>query len=86
MRHDDSLATILLVSRLCAQGVRPLKASEYWSLLDDIGVGPVLGAGRAEGAGPASGEGAHAVEVLGVLFGQSENRLVRDCGLPRGPR
>ena len=82
MRHDDSLATILLVSRLCAQGVRPLKASEYWSLLDDIGAGPVLGAGRAKGAGPASGEGAHAVEVLGVLFGQSENRLVRDCGLP----
>ena len=82
MRHDDSLATVLLVSRLCAQGVRPLKASEYWSLLDDIGVGPVLGAGRAEGAGTASGEGAHAVEVLGVLFGRSENRLVRDCGLP----
>ena len=52
MRHDDSLATVLLVSRLCAQGVRPLKASEYWSLLDDIGVGPVLGAGRTEGRWP----------------------------------
>ena len=82
MRHKDSLATVLLVSRLCAQGVRPLKASEYWSLLDDIGAGPVLGAGRAEGAGPASGEGAHAVEGLSVVLGQSENRLVRNCGLP----
>lgn len=39
MRHDDSLATILLVSRLCADGVRPLKASEYWSLRDFIRAG-----------------------------------------------
>ena len=82
MRHDDSLATILLVSRLCAQGVRPLKASEYWSLLDAIGAGPVLGAGRAEGAGPASGEGARAVEGLGVVLGQSEDPLMHNCGLP----
>ena len=36
MRHDDSLATILLVSRLCAEGVQPLKASEFWGLLDRI--------------------------------------------------
>ena len=82
MRHKDSLVTVLLVSRLCAQGVRPLKASEYWSLLDDIGAGPVLGAGRAEGAAPASGEGASAVEGLSVLLGQSEDRLIHNCGLP----
>ena len=31
--NDDSLATLLLVSRLGSVGVRPLKASEFWSLL-----------------------------------------------------
>lgn len=46
MRHEDSLATILLVSRLCADGVQPLKASEYWGLIDDIGgLGQILGQG-----------------------------------------
>ena len=35
MRNDNSLASILLVSRLCSRGdpeLKPLKASEYWSL------------------------------------------------------
>ena len=82
MRHDDSLATILLVSRLCADGLRPLKASEYWSLLDLIGAGPVLGFGRGADPDAASGEGAHAGGGPGTLLGQSENRLVQDCGLP----
>ena len=54
MRHDDSLATILLVSRLCADGVRPLKASEYWSLRDFIRAG-----GRQPAdPGPLLGQGA----------------------------
>ena len=39
-RDDDSLATILLVSRLCADGVRPLKASEFWSLMEQTNRGP----------------------------------------------
>ena len=39
-RDDDSLATILLVSRLCADGVRPLKASEFWNLIERISGGP----------------------------------------------
>ena len=39
-RDDDSLATILLVSRLCADGVRPLKASEFWSLMGQTNRGP----------------------------------------------
>ena len=85
MRNDDSLATVLLVSRLCAQGVRPLKASEYWRLLGGIGAGPVPGAGHAEGVGPASGEGAHAVDRLSVLLGQREDQLIQlmhRCGLP----
>ena len=37
MRNDDSLATTLLVSRLCAEGVQPLWPSEFWRLLDHIG-------------------------------------------------
>ena len=45
-RHDDSLATILLVSWLCANGVQPLKASEFWGLIAAIGhPGVVLGQG-----------------------------------------
>ena len=36
MRSEDSLATFLLVGRLHSQGVKPLKASEYWKLLDEI--------------------------------------------------
>ncbi len=39
-RDEDSLATILLVSRLCADGVRPLKASEFWNLIERISGGP----------------------------------------------
>lgn len=46
-RDDDSLATILLVSRLCADGVRPLKASEFWSLMELTGTG-----GRRHSSGP----------------------------------
>ena len=37
MRHDDSLATILLTSRLHAKGLQPFKASEYWGLLNHLG-------------------------------------------------
>ncbi len=82
MRHDDSLATILLVSRLCADGLRPLKASEYWSLLDLIGAGPVLGFGRGADADAASGEGAYSGRGPGTLLGQSGDRLLPDCDLP----
>ena len=82
MRNEDSLATILLVSRLCAGGLRPLKASEYWSLLDRIGVGPLLGGDLAEVASPASGVGAQAVEGLSLVLGQSEQQFMHDCGLP----
>ncbi|MBC8363839.1 MAG: DNA-protecting protein DprA [Actinobacteria bacterium] len=34
---DDALATALLVSRLAADGVDPLKASEFWPLADSPG-------------------------------------------------
>ena len=39
-RGDDALATISLVSRLCADQVRPLKASEFWKLSARLGTGP----------------------------------------------
>ena len=59
MRDDDSLATILLVSRLCADGVRPLKASEYWRLVNLVGEGPIGGIGRdAESVGESVGSSA----------------------------
>ena len=82
MRHDDSLVTILLVSRLCADGLRPLKASEYWSLLDLVGAGPVLGLVHSAGADAASGERAHPGGGLAKLLGQSGDRLVQGCDLP----
>lgn len=44
-RNDDALATIALVSRLCADGLRPLKAAEFWKLTSqsDEGPGRLLG-------------------------------------------
>ncbi|WP_420444588.1 DNA-processing protein DprA [Candidatus Poriferisodalis sp.] len=39
-RGDDALATISLVSRLCADRVQPLKASEFWKLSARLGTGP----------------------------------------------
>lgn len=47
MRHEDSLVTILLISRLCADKVQPLKSLEFWGLLDHIG-SPGLILGRSE--------------------------------------
>ncbi len=41
MNHDDSLATILLLSRIGNDEARPLKASEFWRLCDLVG-GPSL--------------------------------------------
>ena len=37
MRNDDSLATILLVSRIARDGVAPLGASQFWRLVDQVG-------------------------------------------------
>ncbi|MYC85656.1 MAG: hypothetical protein F4X18_09085 [Acidimicrobiia bacterium] len=37
MRNDDSLATILLVSRMARDGVAPLNASQFWRLVDQVG-------------------------------------------------
>ena len=47
MSHDDSLAAILLLSRIGNDEVRPLKASEFWGLCDLVG-GPSLLLGTDE--------------------------------------
>ncbi len=39
-RSDDALATVALVSRLCADGLRPLKAAEFWKLTSQVDEGP----------------------------------------------
>ncbi len=76
MRDDDSLATILLVSRLCADGVQPLKPSEFWDLINDIKMSAASDATWAEDAQPTQcGEGP------GRLLGQSIEQLVRRHGL-----
>ena len=36
MRDRDSLATILLTSRMHSEGVKPLAAGEYWKLLEHV--------------------------------------------------
>ena len=80
MRHEDSLATILLVSRLCADGLQPLKASEYWSLLDLIGGGSIGSMGRD--ADSVSGESDRPREGLSVFLSHSNEQPAPGCGLP----
>jgi predicted Rossmann fold nucleotide-binding protein DprA/Smf involved in DNA uptake len=49
MRPDDALATILLASRMASEGTHPLKASEYWRLVDQVGEpGALLGRGAPQ--------------------------------------
>ena len=78
MRHDDALATALLVSRLCADGVRPLKASEYWHLLDLIEDGSARPVGREVGG--SSGEPAHPRKGLQVFLSYSMEKAA-NCEL-----
>ncbi len=68
--NEHALATVLLVSRLAGMGVHPLKASEYWRLLEHLGVGHSGAAPGPSGGGP------------GLILGQSEEQLVREHGLP----
>ena len=82
--NDDWLATVLLVSRLGTLGARPLKASEFWSLLKCLGVwlpglpppGRVAGATDGEHARPGDGPS--------VLLGKSAEELVGDFGVSEG--
>ena len=67
IRSDDSLATILLVSRMARDGVAPLSASQFWRLVDQVGdPGDLLG--RSEGDLIGSGLGVDmAARVVGLL-------------------
>ena len=67
MRSEDSLATILLVSRMARDRVVPLSASQFWRLVDQVG-GPGGLLGRAEGDLVGSGLGEDmAARVVGLL-------------------
>ena len=67
IRNDDSLATMLLVSRIARDGVAPLSASQFWRLVRQVGdPGGLLG--RTEGDLTASGlAGDVAARVVGLL-------------------
>ncbi len=78
---DDWMATVLIAGRLGVFGPRPLKASDYWSLLKRLGVAmpqrPLLGevAGAADrGDRPGGGPS--------VVLGKSAEELVGDFGVP----
>ncbi|MDE0137982.1 MAG: DNA-processing protein DprA [bacterium] len=67
MRNDDSLATILLVSRMARDGVAPLNASQFWRLVDQVGDPGGL-PGRSEDDLIGSGLGAEvAARVVRLL-------------------
>ena len=82
MRTNDSLATILLVSRLSAEGVLPLKASEYWSLLQMMGAGRPVDSEQEADESHRGGDRLRSEAGLGILLGKNEHQLVRDDSLP----
>ena len=73
MKHDDSLAVILLVSRVGAEGLRPLKASEFWELTDQI----ATDSEQVTGVGSASGSTA----APGALLSRTQGQLLEEFGL-----
>ena len=67
MRDDNSLATILLVSRIARDGVAPLQASQFWRLVEHVGEpGDLLGQTESDltGSGLASDMAARVVGLL----------------------
>jgi len=67
MRNDDSLATILLVSRIARDGLAPLNASQFWRLVDQVGdPGGLLGRSEDDLIGSGLGEDV-AAQVVGLL-------------------
>ena len=65
-RSDDALATIALVSRLCADGLRPLKAAEFWKLTSQVDEGP----GRLLGMSASD-----VAELRGVPMSEAERTV-----------
>ena len=72
-RDDDSLATVFLASRLCAEGMRPLKASEFWELIEWI----ATVSEQVTGDGSASGSTA----TPGALLSRTQGQLMEEFGL-----
>lgn len=71
-RSDDALATIALVSRLCADDLQPLKASEFWKLMSrpDSRPSELLGM-SADDLATESGVPALLAERLVALLGRA---------------
>lgn len=67
MRNEDSLTTILLVSRMARDGVAPLSASQFWRLVGQVGApGGLLGQTEYDLIGSGLGEDM-AARVVGLL-------------------
>ena len=71
-RSDDALATIALVSRLCADDLQPLKASEFWKIMSrpDSRPSELLGM-SADALATESGVPAVLAERLVALLGRA---------------
>ncbi|MCE2526388.1 MAG: DNA-protecting protein DprA [Actinomycetia bacterium] len=68
MRNEDSLATILLVSRIHSNGMRPLSALEYWSLRESCPrPGVLLGKSQTELMGDYRLAEGLATRVVGLM-------------------
>jgi len=67
MRNEDSLATVLLVSRMARDGAAPLSASQFWRLVDQAGdPGHLLGRSEDDLIGSGLAEDLAAL-VVGLL-------------------
>ncbi len=82
--NDHSLATVLLVSRLSSLGVRPLKASEFWGLIERLGASSPSKLSHGGFSEAVTGDRARPGEWSSLLLGRSGDQLVRDCGLSEG--
>ena len=68
MMNEDSLATILLVSRVHSKGTRPLKATEYWKLREHVAhPGVLLGQTEKELVGEHGFSKEMAARIIGLL-------------------
>ncbi len=68
MRDNDALASVLLTTRMLGDGVEPLKASEYWQLVEAVkSPGELLGASEERLAGDFGLGGALAARIVALL-------------------
>ena len=95
MSDSNSQATVLLVSRLCAEGMEPLKTSEFWALQDLIAQHShnsrnsqhsqnlIMKSWCVSDGDNTQGEAA-SIGLGALLGGLSEEQLVGDWGLAAG--